>query len=75
MYCHIILLFFFPFLKETVVNIKPRNYQLGILEDIKKVNSILYLPTGSGKTYIATMLIRDMGEPLNKYVYNYLSSI
>lgn len=69
------IIIFFPFLKETVVNIKPRNYQLGILEDIKKVNSILYLPTGSGKTYIATMLIRDMGEPLNKYVYNYLSSI
>lgn len=32
------------------------------------MNSILFLPTGSGKTYIATMLIKEMGESLIKYV-------
>lgn len=55
--------------KETTDLIIPREYQLELLEDIKKMNTILYLPTGSGKTYIATMLIKDMGEALNKYVY------
>jgi len=47
----------------------PRSYQLEILEDTKKSNSILYLPTGCGKTYIATMLIKQMGECLTKYAY------
>jgi len=44
----------------------PRDYQLQLLEDVKKANTILYLPTGSGKTYIATMLIKELGEYLNK---------
>lgn len=45
----------------------PREYQLELLNEIKKCNTILYLPTGSGKTYIATMLIKDFGESLNRY--------
>jgi len=47
----------------------PLSYQLEILEDIKKSNTILYLPTGCGKTYIATLLIKHMGECLTKYEY------
>lgn len=47
----------------------PRSYQLDILDDIKKSNSILYLPAGCGKTYIALMLIKHMGECLTKYSY------
>jgi len=46
-----------------------RSYQLELLEDIKKSNSILHLPTGCGKTYIATLLIKHMGECLTKYAY------
>ncbi|XP_050430735.1 endoribonuclease dcr-1 isoform X3 [Adelges cooleyi] len=42
----------------------PRDYQLELLEEVKKNNTILYLPTGSGKTYIATMLIKAMGSYL-----------
>lgn len=48
-------------------DIIPREYQLELLEDVKQKNTILYLPTGSGKTYIATMLIKYMGECLTKY--------
>ncbi|XP_026808824.1 endoribonuclease Dicer-like isoform X3 [Rhopalosiphum maidis] len=46
----------------------PRKYQLELLEDAKKSNIILYLPTGSGKTYIATMLIKNMGDCLTKSI-------
>lgn len=44
----------------------PREYQIELLEEVKQVNTILYLPTGCGKTYIAIMLIKEMGECLNK---------
>uniref|UniRef100_A0A2H8TDA5 Endoribonuclease Dicer n=1 Tax=Melanaphis sacchari TaxID=742174 RepID=A0A2H8TDA5_9HEMI len=51
---------------KDISNIVPRKYQLELLEDVKKSNTILYLPTGSGKTYIATMLIKNMGDSLTK---------
>lgn len=35
----------------------PRKYQEVLLEKCKENNTILNLPTGSGKTYIAIMLI------------------
>lgn len=41
-----------------------REYQTLLLEEAKKSNVILYLPTGSGKTYIAQMLIRHFGHEL-----------
>ncbi|VVC34156.1 PAZ domain,Helicase, C-terminal,Ribonuclease III domain,DEAD/DEAH box helicase domain,P-loop containing [Cinara cedri] len=44
----------------------PCEYQSELLEEVKKENTILFLPTGSGKTYIATMFIKEMGECLNK---------
>jgi len=49
-----------------------RPYQIELLNEIKKMNTILYLPTGSGKTYIATMLIKEMGKSLIKYAPEYL---
>ncbi|XP_050534312.1 endoribonuclease Dicer-like isoform X2 [Daktulosphaira vitifoliae] len=48
----------------------PRDYQLELLKEVEKNNTVLYLPTGSGKTYIATMLIKSMGHSLNKPVNN-----
>jgi len=49
-------------------DIVPRKYQLELLEDAKKSNTILYLPTGSGKTYLVTLLIKHLGESLTKFV-------
>ncbi|XP_055855641.1 endoribonuclease Dicer [Episyrphus balteatus] len=43
-----------------------RPYQLQILEHAINHNSIIYLPTGSGKTYIAIMLIRHFSKELHK---------
>ncbi|XP_022180231.1 endoribonuclease dcr-1 isoform X3 [Myzus persicae] len=51
---------------EDTSGIVPRKYQLELLEDCKESNTILYLPTGSGKTYIATMLVKSMGDSLTK---------
>lgn len=59
------------FLKENKDCIIPREYQLKLLESAKEKNTILFLPAGSGKTYIATMLIRHLGESLTKYAYYY----
>ncbi|VVC42507.1 Hypothetical protein CINCED_3A023563 [Cinara cedri] len=53
-------------MEEQPEKFVPREYQLELLEEVKKENTILFLPTGSGKTYIATMLIKEMGECLNK---------
>jgi len=58
----------FNYVLKNTPTIVPRKYQLELLEDCKKANTILYLPTGSGKTYIATMLVKSMGDCLTKYV-------
>uniref|UniRef100_A0A0K0EYE4 Endoribonuclease dcr-1 (inferred by orthology to a C. elegans protein) n=1 Tax=Strongyloides venezuelensis TaxID=75913 RepID=A0A0K0EYE4_STRVS len=38
----------------------PRPYQLEILEKAKKRNVIVQLPTGSGKTYIGILMIKEV---------------
>jgi len=62
----------FNYILKNTSAIVPRKYQLELLEDCKKDNTILYLPTGSGKTYIATMLVKSMGDCLTKYVNKFL---
>ena len=50
--------------KERIKDLAARPYQNELLEKAKKGNTIVYLGTGSGKTYIATMLIRDLRPAL-----------
>ncbi|CAB4054972.1 DICER1 [Lepeophtheirus salmonis] len=38
---------------------EPRNYQLELFDIAKDQNSIVYLGTGSGKTFIAIMMIKE----------------
>uniref|UniRef100_A0A0P4WEE1 Uncharacterized protein n=1 Tax=Scylla olivacea TaxID=85551 RepID=A0A0P4WEE1_SCYOL len=44
----------------------PRAYQLELYEHAKKRNSILVLGTGSGKTFISILLIKDLGYQIRK---------
>ena len=41
------------------LKIKPRDYQLELLDSAIEENTIVNLGTGSGKTFIAVMMIRE----------------
>jgi endoribonuclease Dicer len=51
-------------MEKEIEEFSPREYQMELLEIVKRKNSILYLPTGSGKTYIAILLIKSMSGSL-----------
>jgi ERCC4-related helicase len=44
----------------------PRKYQLEILEEAKKRNTIAYLETGTGKTLISVLLIKALSAELRR---------
>ncbi|CEF64380.1 Endoribonuclease Dicer [Strongyloides ratti] len=46
----------------------PRPYQLEILEKAKKRNVIVQLPTGSGKTYIGILMIKEVQYTVRKSI-------
>ena len=45
-------------LKTHEVPCQSNQFQVDLLEKAKKENSIIFLGTGSGKTFIATMLVK-----------------
>ena len=45
---------------EKKKKLVPRKYQLAIYEKAKHQNSIIYVETGKGKTFISIMLMADL---------------
>lgn len=50
---------------------RPRPYQEQLMNLVKEQNTIIYLPTGSGKTFIAVMLIKEMSANLDRWVISF----
>lgn len=48
----------------TMPQFEKRQYQVELIEQIKQMNAILFLPTGSGKTFIALEIIKHMQKDL-----------
>ncbi|KAL7643352.1 UNVERIFIED_CONTAM: hypothetical protein RMT77_006644 [Armadillidium vulgare] len=49
---------------EIASNFTPRSYQVELFEYAKARNSILVLGTGSGKTFISILLIKELAETI-----------
>ena len=45
-----------------------REYQIDLFEQAVKENTIIYLPTGTGKTYIAVMVVNRLSASIQKLV-------
>lgn len=52
----------------TVTDLMPRNYQMYLMNSALKQNTIIFLPTGSGKTFIAVLVLKQLSASLEKYV-------
>ncbi|XP_052839058.1 endoribonuclease Dicer isoform X1 [Drosophila gunungcola] len=50
--------------------IKARDYQLRLADYITKHNGIIYLPTGSGKTYVAILALKRFSQDMDKTIEN-----
>ncbi|XP_025264753.1 endoribonuclease Dicer isoform X1 [Camponotus floridanus] len=52
--------------KPTSTEFTPRAYQIDLYEKAVQNNTIIYLPTGAGKTYIAIMLLKHLSADVRK---------
>ena len=50
--------------REGNIEFTPRPYQLEIFEKARKENVIVCLGTGTGKTFISVMLIKDLAHQI-----------
>lgn len=51
---------------SSSTDFEPRPYQIYLFEKAVEENTIIYLPTGTGKTYIAVLLIKHMSSHVTK---------
>jgi len=49
----------------TIPN-QARDYQLRLVDYITKHNGVIYLPTGSGKTYVAILALKRFSKDMDK---------
>ncbi|KAH8375450.1 hypothetical protein KR200_007377, partial [Drosophila serrata] len=47
---------------------QPRDYQLRLVDYLTKHNGIIYLPTGSGKTYVAILALKRFSQDMDKTI-------
>lgn len=64
----LIIIYYVIFKESNYINDSKTINEVTPLKSVKK-NTILYIPTG--KTYITTLIIKEKGETLNKYIYKY----
>ena len=55
---------------EPELSITPRPYQVVLLERAKERNTIVCLGTGTGKTFISVMLIKEMAHQVRETYKN-----
>ena len=55
---------------EPEVKMRPRPYQVELLERAKERNTIVCLGTGTGKTFISVMLIKEMAHQVRETFKN-----
>lgn len=53
---------------NTADSFTPRSYQVQLMEIAMKQNTIIYLPTGSGKTFIAILVLKQLSKDLTRFV-------
>lgn len=51
---------------EVEEKFATRSYQSYILDIAIRQNSIVYLPTGAGKTFIAVLLIKELSKDITR---------